>query len=186
MEICLNSDVDGSDWFGRVCSGGGGGWYALGVNGLSGVEADGGPSSVVQPPLLKPDADVIGRARSGAAGYDSKGFEGDGEGGFCKSETAVHPGFLNPPPEEELLTVDQPPVVKPDFFSGGAGPGSMAGVGVETSGVTVLSFTPAALAAFRSSLSSLFLSFSLRFSTASWELTMARSFDFISLNRILW
>jgi len=32
----------------------------LGVNGRFGVDIDGAPSSVVQPPLLKEDADVIG------------------------------------------------------------------------------------------------------------------------------
>ena len=32
----------------------------LGVNGLLGVDVDGAPSSVVQPPLLKEDADVMG------------------------------------------------------------------------------------------------------------------------------
>jgi len=72
----------------------------------------------------------------------------------------IHPGFLKPPPEDELLTVDQPPTVNPDFFSDGPGPGSVPGVAVitaeflvvlimPTTGVTVLSFTPAALAAFR-------------------------------------
>ena len=72
--------------------------------------------------------------------------------------------------------------------------GSTSGTGVETvefctvltTGVTVLSFTPAALAAFRNSFSSLFLSFSFRFSIASWELVMARSLNRISLYRILW
>ena len=90
----------------------------------------------------------------------------------------AHPGFLKLPPEDELLTVDQPPAVNPDFFSNGAGAGSGPGVvivttgflvvpTVPTTGVTVLSFTPAALAAFFNSFSSLFLSFSLRFSIAS-------------------
>ena len=55
-----------------------------------------------------------------------------------------------------------------------------------TTGVMVLIFTPAALAAFRKSFASLFLSFSLRFSIASWELAFARELDCISLNRILW
>ena len=108
----------------------------------------------------------------------------------------AHPDFLKPPPEE-LLTVDQPPPVNPDFFSSGAGMGSTVGPGVVmtgfctvltvlTAGVTVLSFTPAALAAFRNSFSSLFLSFSLRISIAPWELAFARSLHCISLNRILW
>jgi len=108
----------------------------------------------------------------------------------------AHPGFLKPPPDDELLTVDQPPILNPGFFSGGAGAGSIPGVVVATAefwvvlivpttGVTVLSFTPAALAAFRNSFCSLFRSFSLRFSIASWELALARSLDCISLNRIL-
>ena len=159
----------------------------MGVNGLLGVKADGGPSRVVQPPLLKPDTDVIGGGREGGGG-------GEGEGGFCWLETLAHPGFLKPPPEDELFRVDQPPVVKLDFFSVGAGPGSVPWVGVEprrglcamlVAGAAMLSFTPAALAAFRNSFSSLFLSFSLRFSTASWELALARWLDCISLNRIL-
>ena len=93
--------------------------------------------------------------------------------------------------------MDQLPVVNPDFFSNGTGAGSIAGVVVATAefwvvlimlttGVTVLIFTPAALAAFRNSFCSLFRSFSLRFSIASRELALARSFDCISLNRILW
>lgn len=39
---------------------GGVGWYMFGVNGLLGLDVDGAPSSVVQPPLLKGDAGVIG------------------------------------------------------------------------------------------------------------------------------
>lgn len=40
-----------------------------------------------------------------------------------------HPDFLKPPPEDELLTVGQPPPVDPDFTSDGAGMGSI-GAGV--------------------------------------------------------
>ena len=127
----------------------------------------------------------------------SGGGGGGGEPGFGGLEIVVHPGFLKPPPEDELLTPDQPPMANPDFFSGGPGPGSVPGVAVvtaeflvvlimPTTGVAVLSFTPAALAAFRNSFSSLFRSFSLRFSFSSWELALARSLDCISLNRILW
>ena len=155
----------------------------MGVEGLSGLDADGGPSSVVQPPLLNPDVDVIGGG-------------GDGEVGFGGLETTAHPGFLKPPPEDELLTLDQLPAVNADFFSDGTGAGSTPGVIVviaefwvvlitPTTGVTILSLTPAALAAFRNSFSSLFRSLSLRSSITSWELALARSFDCISLNRIL-
>ena len=165
---------------------GGVGWYMFGVDGLFGEDADGVPSSVVQPPLLKED---VGGGISGAGG-SSVG----GSGGV---ETVAHPDFLKPLPDDELLTADQPPPANPSFFSGGAGIGSVPGAGVVTTGfctvltmgttgVTVLSFTPAALAAFCNSFASLFLSFSLRFSIASWELVFARSIDCISLNRILW
>jgi hypothetical protein len=163
--------------------GGGGGWSMLGVNGLFGVEADGRPSSVVQPPLLKPD---VGRGGLGTTWDSSEDkVSGCDEGGSCEVKTVAHPAFLKLLPEERLPTEDQPPVLNPDFFSGGVGPGSMPGVGIGTNGVKVLSFTPAALAAFRNSFSSLFLSFSLRLSIASWEFALARSFDCISLNRIL-
>ena len=167
----------------------------MGVSGLFGVDADGGPSRVVQPPLLKLDVDVVGGGT--VVAWDGSGGGGGGGGpGFGGFETVVHPGFLKPPPEDELLTVDQPPTVNPDFFSGGAGPGSVPGVAVitaeslmvlimPTTGVAVLSFTPAALAAFCNSFSSLFRSFSLRFSFSSWELALARSLNCISLNRIL-
>lgn len=108
----------------------------------------------------------------------------------------VQPGFLKLP-EDELSIFDQPPDAKPDFFSDGAGVGSMPGTGVVTTGFCgvltkpttgemVVSFTPAAFAIFFSSFSSLFFSFSLRLSIASWELAIARSFDRISLYRILW
>lgn len=70
MATSLYSDTDdeGSGRF-RIGAGSGGGgegcwrgvgWYKFGVNGLFGVDTDGGPSSVVQPPLLKLDVDVIG------------------------------------------------------------------------------------------------------------------------------
>ena len=169
----------------------------MGVSGLFGEDADGSPSRVVQPPLLKLDVDAKDGEGIDGMWDGSGGGKGGGEdlGGL---ETVAHPDFLKPPPEDELLlTVDQLPAVNPDFFSNGAGTGSIAGVAVVavgiwmalivlTTGATVLSFTPAALAAFRNSLASLFLSFSLRFSIASWELAFARSFDCISLNRILW
>ena len=169
----------------------------LGVKGLFGVDADGAPSSVVQPPLLKEDADDVGGGGIDVKCGGSGGGGGGGEGGFGGLETVAHPDFLKPPPEDELPTVDQPPPVNPNFFSGGIGVGSMPGAGVVitgfctvltklTAGVTVLSFTPAALATFRNSFASLFLSISLRFSIASWELAFARSLDCISLNRILW
>ena len=192
----LNPDPEGSGGCRMEAGSGGGGagcwggvgWHTLGVIGLFGVDSDGGPSSVVQPPLLKPDV--------GGGGIDvtwdgSGGGGGGGEGGFCGLETVAHPDFLNPPLEGRLLTVDQPPV-RPDFFSDGAGVSSTPGAGVcvvltkLTTGATVLIFTPAALAAFRSSFSSLFFSFSLRFWIASRELAFARSFNCISLNRILW
>ena len=64
----LNPEIEGSGGFGAGAGSGGGtvlywggvGWCALGVRGLFGVDADGGPSSVVQPPLLKPDVNVTG------------------------------------------------------------------------------------------------------------------------------
>ena len=132
------------------------------------------------------------------ATWDGSGGGGcGGEGGLCESETADHPDLLKLPPEDELPTVDQPPVVNDGFFSGGAAVGSVLGVVdvtegfwtvliVLTTGAAVLSFTPAALAALSNSFSSLFRSFSLRFSIASWELAFARSLNCISLNRILW
>ena len=123
---------------------------------------------------------VVAWGASGGGGSSVK----PGFGGF---ETVVHPGFLKSPPEDELLTVDRPPTVNSDFFSDGPGWGSLPGVAVvtaelpvvlivPTTGVTVLSFTPAA---FRNSFSSLSYSFS------SWELALARSLNCISLNRIL-
>lgn len=62
MGMGLNPDPEGPGKFGMGAGSGGGGagWWTLGVNGLFGVDSDGGPSSVAQPPLLKPDADVIG------------------------------------------------------------------------------------------------------------------------------
>jgi len=149
---------------------------------------------VVQPPLLKLDEEGMGGGRVGTR-WDGSG--GGGGGGFCELETVDHPGLLKPPPEDELVTVDQPPVENAGFFSGGAAVGSVPGVVDVTVGFwtvllalppgpTVLSFTPAALAACRNSFSSLFRSFSLRFSIASWELAFARSLYCISLNRILW
>lgn len=192
MEMGLNPDVEGVRRFGiGAGSGGGGGWWwTLGVNGLFGVEAEGGPSSVDQPPLLKPDEIAGGVMWSGSEG----GGGGGGEGGCIGLEKAVHADPLKLPPEDEL-TADRLPGVNPNFFSDGAGPGSILVAEPRgfctvlitlTTGVTVVSFTPAALAAFRSSLSSLFLSFSLRISIASWELALARSFNCISLNLILW
>ena len=82
------------------------------------------------------------------------------------------------PPEDGLLTVDQPPTVNPDFFSDGAGAGPVPGVVVAITEFWVVdradhrgdgadSFTPAALAVFGNSFSH-FRSFSL--SIASWEL----------------
>ena len=68
IRIGLNPDFEGSGGVGMGAGSGGGGegkrggvgWYMLGVNGLSGVDIDGAPSRVVQPPLLKEDADVVG------------------------------------------------------------------------------------------------------------------------------
>lgn len=191
MEMGLNPDVEGArgSGIGAGSGGGGGWWWTLGVNGLFGVEAEGGPSSVDQPPLLKLDVNAGDVTWGG-----SEGGGGGGEGGSNGLETAAHPGPLKLPPEDEP-TVGKLPGVNPNFFSDGAGPGSILVVGprgsrtllrTRTTGVTVVSFTPAALAAFRSSFSSLFLSFSLRFSIASWELALARSFSCISLNLILW
>lgn len=170
----MNPDVEGSGgfWAGIGSGGGGGARCMLGVNGLFGVEAEGSPSSVVQPPLLKLDGGRIVVMWCG-----SEGGGGGGEGGFSGAETVVHPGFLKPPLDDEVLTVDQPPTPNSPFFNE-RGVGSVPGVGTEpsgfcvvpsmlTTGVTVASFTPAALATFRSSFSSLFLSFSLRFSTTS-------------------
>lgn len=185
-------DVEGAGGFraGAGSGGAGGRRFTLGVNGLLGVEADGEPSSVVQPPLLKPDTDVTGGGGIDATRGGSGGGGGGGEGGFGSLVTVVHPDCLKPPPEDEPPTVDQPPPPNPDFFSDEAG--SVLGVGVAPSrltvltiGVMVLSFTPAALAYFFSSFSSLFLSFSLLFSIASCELAFARSFNCISLNLIL-
>ena len=161
------------------------------------MDADGRPSSVVQPPLVNPDEEVTGGGGIDIKCDDSGGGGASGEGNFCELETVDHPGFLKPPPEDEPPTVDQPPVVNADFFSGRAAIGSVLGVVdvamgfwtvliVLTTGVTVLSLTPAALAAFCNSFCSLLRSFSLRFSIASWELAFARSLNCISLNRILW
>ena len=118
----------------------------------------------------------------------SEGGGGGGEGGCTGLEMVAHPGFLKPPPEDELLTSNQLPAAGPGSIPGPVvGPkGFCAVLTTLTAGVTVVSFTPTALAAFRSSLSSLFLSFSLRLSIASWELALARSFNCISLNLILW
>jgi hypothetical protein len=109
----------------------------------------------------------------------------------------AHPGFLKPPPEDELLIVDQLPAVNPDFFSGGAGAGSILWSGCRNSRVLGsvdhadhwgdgAEFHPSSFSSLPQ-LSLLSLPFfSLRFSIASWELALARSFDCISLNRILW
>lgn len=64
----LNPGFRGSGGFGIGAGSGGGGegsrggvgWNMLGVSGLFGVDVDGAPSSVVQPPLLKEYADVVG------------------------------------------------------------------------------------------------------------------------------
>jgi len=64
--------------------------------------------------------------------------------GFGGPKTVVHPGCLEPPPEDELLTVGRPPMINPDFFSDGAGAGSTPGVIVATAEFWVMSFTPAA------------------------------------------
>jgi len=47
----------------------------------------------------------------------SEGEGGGGEAGFGGFEAVVHPGFLEPLRDDELLTVDQTPMVNPDFFS---------------------------------------------------------------------
>ena len=80
------------------------------------MDVDGGPSSVVQPPFLKPDVDVMGRGGTVITQGASEGFGG--------LEKVVHPGLLKHPPEDESPTVDQPPVVNPDFFSAGVDAGS--------------------------------------------------------------
>jgi len=39
----------------------------LGISGLFGVDADGGSSSAIQPPLRKPDVDIMGGGGTVAA-----------------------------------------------------------------------------------------------------------------------
>ena len=131
MGIGLNPDVESSGgfWAGVGSGGGGGARCMFGVNGLFRVEAEGSPSSVVQPPLLKLDGGRIVVMWCG-----SEGGGGGGEGGFGGAETVVHPGFLKPLPEDELLTVDQPPTPNPPCFSNERGVGSVPGVGTEPSG----------------------------------------------------
>ena len=66
------------------------------------MDADGGPSSVVQPPLLKLDVGVMGGGGTVVAWGASGGGGSSVKPGFGGFETVVHPGFLKSPPEDEL------------------------------------------------------------------------------------
>ena len=74
----------------------------MGVSGLFGEDADGSPSRVVQPPLLKPDVDVKGGGGIDGMWDGTGGRKGGGED-FGGLETVAHPDFLKLPPEDELL-----------------------------------------------------------------------------------
>lgn len=86
-------------------------------------------------------------------------------------ETVAQPGFLKP------LDVDSLSPLLPI-------PSSAVGATSAAGGFTI--FTPAALAIFRSSFSSRFRSFSLRLSTSSCVLRLARWAACISRKRALW
>jgi len=71
----------------------------------------------------------------------------------------VHPDFLKPPPEDELPTVDQPPMVNPDVAGAGSVPAVIVATAefwvvliVPTTGVTVCHTEQRSRTLFRTSL----------------------------------
>lgn len=185
------------------------------IPGSGGVAGAGGAGTVlpvskdVQPPVLKigagPDDEdepvAVFKLASlgvcwGAAGpLLSADGRGDEEYKVVAPKEA-HPGFLYPdatPVDAESADIDEDMEAHPDFLYpldlSSLEPTSFEegcvdeGI-TDTGGFTI--FTPAAFAIFRSSFSSLFLSFSFRLSSSSLELRLARWAACMSLKRALW